>query len=38
LAHRLILKPESQLRGRTSQAIVEEILEKTALDIGSLKK
>jgi MoxR-like ATPase len=38
LAHRLILKPESQLRGRTAQKIVEEILEKTALDIGSLKK
>lgn len=38
LAHRLILKPESQLRGRTAPMIVEEILEKTALDIGSLKK
>ncbi len=38
LAHRLILRPESQLRGRTAQTIIEEILEKTALDIGSLKK
>ncbi|MBI5713473.1 MAG: MoxR family ATPase [Chloroflexi bacterium] len=38
LAHRLILKPESQLRGRTAPMIVEEILEKTALDIGSLSK
>ena len=38
LAHRLILKPESQLRGRTAQAIIEEILEKTVLDIGSLSK
>jgi len=38
LAHRLILKPESQLRGRTAQVIVDEILEKTTLDIGSLKK
>ena len=38
LAHRLILKPESQLRGRTAQAIIEEILEKTVLDIGSLAK
>ena len=38
LAHRLILKPESQLRGRTAPMIVEEILEKTVLDIGSLSK
>ena len=38
LAHRLILKPESQLRGRTAPMIVEEILEKTVLDIGSLNR
>jgi MoxR-like ATPase len=36
LAHRLIVKPESQLRGRTGQAILAEILENTALDIGDL--
>jgi MoxR-like ATPase len=36
LAHRLIVKPESQLRGRTAQAILGEILEQTALDIGDL--
>src|SRR5512136_381741 len=34
LAHRLIIKPESQLRGRTAQAILGEILEQTELDIG----
>ncbi len=37
LSHRLILRPESQLRGRTSQAIVEEILENTELDVGKLE-
>ena len=36
LAHRLILKPESQLRGRNANMIINEILEKTVLDIGSL--
>jgi MoxR-like ATPase len=38
LAHRLIVKPESQLRGRTALMILAEILEHTALDIGALKK
>ncbi len=38
LVHRLIVKPGSQLRGRTAQAIVDEILEQTALDIGELKR
>ena len=33
LTHRLIVKPESQLRGRTGERILEEILEQTALDI-----
>lgn len=37
LVHRLILKPESQLRGRTPQAILREILDATELDIGELK-
>jgi len=37
LAHRLIVKPESQLRGRTAQSILAEILEDTHLDIGELK-
>ena len=37
LGHRLIIKAESQLRGRTATAILDEVLEKTALDIGELK-
>jgi MoxR-like ATPase len=37
LAHRLILKPESELRGRTAERILKEILEETKLDIGELE-
>ena len=37
LTHRLIIKPDSQLRGRTAGAILDEILEDTALDIGEIK-
>ena len=37
LPHRLIVKPESQLRGRSAEAILAEILERTELDIGELK-
>jgi MoxR-like ATPase len=37
LAHRLIVRPESQLRGRTAQAILGEILEGTELDVGKLE-
>ena len=33
-AHRLILKPEAELRGRTARTILEEVLEKTPLDLG----
>lgn len=33
LAHRLIVKPESQLRGRTALSVLAEILEKTALSL-----
>jgi MoxR-like ATPase len=36
LAHRVIVKPESQLRGRTADGILAEILEETELDIGKL--
>jgi MoxR-like ATPase len=38
LTHRLIIKPDSQLRGRTAGAILDQILESTALDIGELKR
>jgi MoxR-like ATPase len=34
LPHRLILRPESQLRGRDAQAIIADILDRTDLDIG----
>ena len=36
LSHRLIIKPESQLRGRTAEAVLNEILEQTELDVGDL--
>jgi len=34
LAHRLIVKPESQLRGRTALSIIDEILQQVDLDLG----
>ena len=37
LIHRVIVKAESQLRGRTASAVLDEVLEKTPLDIGELK-
>jgi MoxR-like ATPase len=37
LSHRLIVKPESQLRGRTAETILGEILERADLDIGELE-
>ncbi len=33
LAHRLIVKPESQLRGRTAEALLQEILDQVDLDL-----
>jgi MoxR-like ATPase len=36
LPHRLIVKPEAELRGRTARTILEDILERTALDLGSV--
>jgi MoxR-like ATPase len=36
LGHRLLVKPDSQLRGRTAEAILTEILEHTELDLGKL--
>ena len=35
LAHRLIVKPESELRGRTAQKILSEIVESTKLEFES---
>jgi MoxR-like ATPase len=36
LAHRLIVKPEAELRNRTSQLVLDDIIANTALDIGKL--
>jgi MoxR-like ATPase len=36
LPHRLIVTPEAQLRGQTTQVILEDILENTPLDLGSV--
>ena len=36
LAHRLILKPEAELRGRTAHTILDDVLEKTPLDLGTV--
>lgn len=33
LAHRLILKPESQLRGRTTETILAEVVEQTRIEL-----
>jgi MoxR-like ATPase len=38
MSHRLILKPEAELRGRTSLTILEDLLEKTPLDLGSVER
>jgi MoxR-like ATPase len=38
LAHRLILKPEAELRGRTPRLILEDVLEKTPLDLGAVNQ
>ena len=38
LAHRLIVRPESQLRGRTADMILAEILEQAELDVGELHR
>jgi len=38
LAHRLILTPEAELRGRTTILILQDILEKTPLDLGSVER
>jgi MoxR-like ATPase len=35
LTHRLIMKPESELRGRSASSILRDILVHTPLDLGS---
>jgi MoxR-like ATPase len=36
LAHRIILRPESSLRGRTAESIVEAVLESATLSLGGV--
>ena len=36
LAHRLIVKPEAELRGQTAVKIVDDILDRTPLELGSV--
>ena len=36
LAHRLIIKPDAELRGRSAQGILRDILENTPLDLGNV--
>jgi MoxR-like ATPase len=38
LPHRMIVKPEAELRGRTAQAILEDVLQETPLDLGSVER
>jgi MoxR-like ATPase len=38
LAHRLIVTPEAELRGRTAQAILEDVLENAVLNLGSVER
>jgi MoxR-like ATPase len=36
LAHRLILRPEAELRGQNAQTILENVLERTPLELGGV--
>ena len=36
LEHRLIVRPEAALRGRSSQSILQDILRNTPLDLGTV--
>ena len=36
LAHRLIVRPESALRGRTAEQVLDDLLDKVPLDLGNL--
>ncbi|HVN55346.1 MAG TPA: MoxR family ATPase [Anaerolineaceae bacterium] len=38
LSHRIIVRPESELRGKTAPSIVREVLEKSPLDLGKVSK
>ena len=36
LPHRLVMRPEAELRGRTARAVMDEILAETPLDLGTV--
>ena len=36
LAHRLIVLPEAELRGRTAKDVLKEVVTKTPLDLGEI--
>jgi MoxR-like ATPase len=36
LSHRLILKPEAELRGRTARIVLDDVLQNTSLDLGGV--
>ena len=36
LAHRLIVRPEAELRGRSAKSILEDVLQETPLSLGAL--
>jgi MoxR-like ATPase len=36
LPHRLIIKPDAELRGRTAKGVLQDVLENTPLDLGSV--
>ncbi len=38
LAHRIILRPESQLRGRTAESILAELLDRTPLELEGRRR
>ncbi len=38
LSHRLILKPEAELRGRTATMILDDVLKSTSLDLGGVDR
>jgi MoxR-like ATPase len=37
LSHRLILKPEAELRGHTAHTVLHDVVEKTPLDLGNVR-
>ena len=37
LGHRLIIKPEAELRGRSVRSVLDDVLEDTPLDLGAIE-